>query len=107
MANENTSLINIIEYDNEVKYDEDGDVIMEDCSEIVLENNDKPATTTVNESTDSLLIKPLTETNQNQIQNQTQNQNQNQTQTQTQNANTYKYYYDSYDDEYDDDEYDY
>ena len=37
MANENTSLINTIEYDNEVKYDEDGDVIMEDCSEIVVE----------------------------------------------------------------------
>ena len=29
------------------------------------------------------------------------------TQNQIQNANTYKYYYDSYDDEYDHDEYDY
>ena len=107
MANENTSLINIIEYDNEVKYDEDGDVIMEDCSEIVLENNYKTETTNVNESTEYLVVKPLTETNQTQTQTQSQTQNQTQTQNQIQNANTYKYYYDSYDDEYDNDEYDY
>ena len=78
MANEYNSIINIIEYDNEVKFDEDGDVIMEDCNEIVLENNDNTEKTTVNESTDSLLIKPVTETIQNQNQNQNQNQYRNQ-----------------------------
>ena len=103
MANENTSVINTIEYDNEVEYDEDGDVIMEDYNEMVVENNDKPETTTVYESTNAVVVKPVTETNQNQNHTQTQTQ----TQTHTQNANTYKYYYDSYDDEYDDDEYDY
>ena len=36
MANENTSVINTIEYDNEVEYDEDGDVIMEDYNEMVV-----------------------------------------------------------------------